>query len=216
MTSRVRIRQLALAVVLVVASNRMAGAQATETRGYGEAYAQSAFGNVTSQSYGFEAGVQVWEKLQVFVDVGQVRNVASDALSANAQVIAATLTSLQGANASYTVKQPVVFFGAGVRYPFALEQSKIHPYVLFGGGAARVKNDVTFTLGGTGSIDQFVTLGSDLSGSETKPMFTFGGGAQWPAYQRLVVDFQFRYGRIFTDGEGTNVSRAGIGLGFTF
>jgi hypothetical protein len=61
-----------------------------------------------------------------------------------------------------------------------------------------------------------VVLGADLSGSYTKPMATVGLGVMWPAWQRLVLDFQYRYGRIFADGQGINVSRAGLGFGVRF
>jgi hypothetical protein len=32
----------------------------------------------------------------------------------------------------------------------------------------------------------------------------------------LIVDLQYRYGRVFTSGGGLNVHRAGIGLGVRF
>ena len=47
-------------------------------------------------------------------------------------------------------------------------------------------------------------------------MLTLGGGVAWPLWQRVVVDFQYRYGRIFTEDQGTNVNRAGVGLGVRF
>jgi opacity protein-like surface antigen len=61
-----------------------------------------------------------------------------------------------------------------------------------------------------------VQLGSDLSGSFTKPMLVLGGGALWLAWQRLVVDFQYRYGRIYADDGGINLNRAGVGIGVRF
>ena len=95
----------------------------------------------------------------------------------------------------------------------------LRPYVLGGGGVASVKQDVAFTVGGTdvtSNLPQLgVTLGSDLSGTFTKPMVVAGGGVMWP-WQRLVVDLQYRYGRIFADDGGINVSRAGVGIGFRF
>ena len=89
-----------------------------------------------------------------------------------------------------------------------------------GGGMAQVKKDVSFSINGsdvTSTLPQLgVVLGTDLSGSETKPMLTLGGGAVWPVWQRLIVDFQFRYGRVFTEDEGLNLSRAGVGIGVRF
>ena len=85
---------------------------------------------------------------------------------------------------------------------------------------AQVKKDVSFSVNGTdvtATLPQLgVVLGTDLSGTETKPMVTFGGGVVWPAWQNLIVDFQYRFGRVFTEDEGLNVSRAGIGIGVRF
>ena len=187
-------------------------------KGYVEAVAQSAFGNVTSQSFGVELGVAIKPALQVFVDVGHARDTAPSSLGTAAQGIAGWLSQTQS-NVTFSGKQPVTFGLAGVRYRFG-SSPKVEPYVLAGGGIAQVKKDVSFSINGsdvTSTIERFgVVLGTDLSGSETKPMMTIGVGAVWPAWQRVIVDFQFRYGRLFTEDEGLNVSRAGIGLGVRF
>ena len=191
---------------------------AAEAQGYVEGIAQATFGNVTSQSYGAEVGFTIWQTMQLFGQFGHMGNVATEGISQNAQLIAGALATLQPAPVTYSVKQPVTFYGGGVRYPVVVNDSKVRPYALGGFGAARVKNDVTFQLAGTdatNAISQYVTLGTDLSGTVTKPMLTLGGGVAWPAWERLVVDFQYRYDRIFTEG-GFNVSRAGLGLGITF
>ena len=89
-----------------------------------------------------------------------------------------------------------------------------------GFGLARVTSDVTFTLGGTeapaNTLAPFVTLGSDLSGTSTRPMLTLGAGATWPAWQSLIVDFQYRWGRIFAEDAGITTNRAGVGVGVRF
>jgi opacity protein-like surface antigen len=194
-------------------------ARADEDHGYVVAVGQSAFGNVTSQSYGVEAGGTVWKDLQIFGEVGNVRNVATAEISAAAQLIAGALAQVQTTAVGYSVKQPVTFFGGGVRYAARLDQSPLRPYVLGGYGVARVKNDVAFQLGGadaTSTLSQYVTIGSDLSGEVTKPMLTLGGGVVWPAWQSLIVDFGYRFGRIFTDPKAITVNRAGIGIGVRF
>ena len=187
--------------------------------GYVEAVAQSAVGNVTSQSYGAELGFTVYQNLQVFVEGGQTRNVATAAFSAAAQNFAAGL-SLTQANVGFSVKEPVTFGAAGVRYVIPVAGSKVQPYVLAGAGIAKVKQDATFTVGGTdvtASLSQFnAVLGSDLSGSFNKPIIVFGGGVTYPVWQQLIVDFQFRFGRILAEDEGINVSRVGIGIGVRF
>jgi opacity protein-like surface antigen len=221
---RTHILAVAAIAVLAGASNvraqaRPAAPATTEEHGYIEVVGQSAFGNVTSQSYGVEVGGNVAKNVQVFGELGNIRNVATPEISLAAQTIAAALTLVQPAAVTFSVKQPVLFFGGGVKYLIAIEQSKVRPYVLGGFGVARVKNDVAFQLAGTdatSSLAQYVTIGSDLSGEVTKPMLTLGGGVVWPAWQRLILDFNFRYGRIFTETQATTVSRAGLGIGVSF
>src|SRR5262249_32176248 len=155
-------------------------------------------------------------QFKIFVDAGQVRDASTSTLGAGAQQIAGFLSQTQS-SVAYRVKQPVTFGLAGVRYGVASGVGRLEPYVLGGGGIARVKRDVSFTIASrdvTSTLDQFgVTLGTDLSGSETKPMLTLGGGVAWPAWQYLVIDVQYRYGRVFTSDQGINVNRAGVGLG---
>jgi opacity protein-like surface antigen len=97
----------------------------------------------------------------------------------------------------------------------------IRPYALAGFGIAEVTQDVTFLVNGsdvTGSLNtQYgVQLGTDLSGSFTKPMFTMGAGATWSGWQRLVIDLQYRFGRILAEDEGININRLGVGVGVRF
>ena len=121
--------------------------------GYVEGVLQSAFGNVTSQSFGAEVGVTVIPNLQAFGEFGKVRDVATTGIGSAAQLIAGFLSQTQ-TGVSFSVKEPVTF--------------------------------------------------------------AVGGGAMWPVWQRLVVDVQFRFGRILAEDGGINVSRAGIGVGVRF
>jgi opacity protein-like surface antigen len=187
--------------------------------GYVEGVAQAAFSNVQSQSYGAEAGYTVATGVQVFVEAGRIRDAATSDLGVNALTISGALTQAQSNSVSYTVKEPVTFGVAGVKYLIQVS-SKAQPYVLGGIGVAKYTKNVRFLVGGTdvtGSLAQYgVVLGSDLSGSFTKAMLSLGGGVAWPVTQTLVVDFQYRFGRIFADNQGINVSRAGIGVGVRF
>ena len=206
----------AVAVCHLIVAGGAAAAQ-TPSRGYAEVVAQSAFGNVTSQSFGAEVGVRIAPALHVFAEVGRTRDTSPAALGQRAQLIAGFLAQTHS-GVAFTVKQPATFGVAGLRYGKVV--GRVEPYVLGGGGVARVRKDVTFSASGadvTSTLSQLgVTLGTDLSGSETKTMITAGGGVAWNAWQRLVFDLQFRYGRIMTSDEGLNVSRAGIGVGFRF
>jgi opacity protein-like surface antigen len=189
------------------------------SKGYIEAVAQSAFGNVTSQSFGAEIGVTIAPHLQVFLDAGQVRDASPSGLGANAQLMAGFLSQAQS-NVTFRVKQPVAFGLAGVRYGFPLPAGRLEPYVLGGGGVARVTRDVSFAVAGTDVTSKLqqlgVTLGTDLSGSETRPMLTIGGGVMCPAWQHVIIDLQYRYGRVFASDQGFTINRAGVGIGVRF
>ncbi len=216
-------RTWAATLVVWMAGSGLAAAQgaraADSFHGYVEAVAQSAFGNVTSQSYGGELGVAVAPAVKAFLDIGQVRDTSPSTLGPSAQAIAAFLTRTQG-SVAFQARQPVTFGLAGIRYTLPLSTSHVELYVLGGGGIARVRRDVTFSVGGsdvTANLAQYgVVLGSDLAGSETDGMLTVGGGVAWPVWQRVVVDFQYRYGRVFAEGQGITVNRAGAGLGVRF
>jgi opacity protein-like surface antigen len=187
---------------------------------YVEGIAQSAFSNVTSQSYGAEAGFTIATGLQVFVEAGRIRDAATSDLGLNAQIIAGALNQSQNGLFSYLVKEPVSFGVAGLKYLIPVASTNLKPYVVGGFGVARYTKDVRFLVGGTdvtGNLAQYgVVLGSDLSGAFTRPMLSLGLGVAWPIRQPLFVDFQYRYGRIFADNQGINVNRVGIGVGVRF
>jgi len=188
------------------------------SRGYVEGVAQSAFGNVTSQSFGGEVGITILPSVSVFLEAGRVNDVTTAQLGAAAQTIGGALALTQ-ATAAYHVKEPTTFGVLGAKYVVPTT-GKLRPYVMAGGGIAHVSQNATFLVGGTDVTSTLatygVTLGSDLSGSFTKPMMVVGGGAMYPAWQSLVIDIQYRYGRVFADGGGINVSRIGVGVGVRF
>ena len=212
---------VALAAVMLaltgVASAQTPASTSAQDQGYVEGVIQSAFGNVTSQSYGAEFGFTVKRNIQVFGEVGKVHDVATASVGAAAQSIAGFLSQTQ-ANVAYQVRQPVTFGVAGLKFIVPTE-GKLRPYVLAGGGVANVTQDVSFSVGGADVTNNLpslgVALGTDLSGSFTKPMLVVGAGAMWP-WQRLVIDLQYRFGRVFAEDEGINVNRAGIGIGVRF
>jgi hypothetical protein len=217
-------RSVVVVTMGMLALASVAGAQTRASasdadRGYIEGVIQSAFGNVTSQSYGAELGVTIRPNLQVFVEGGTTRDAATPEIGAAAQTIAGYLAQTQ-ANVAFRVKEPVTFGVAGLKI-IVPTSGPVRPYVLGGGGVANVKQDVAFTVGGadvTSNLSsQFgVTLGTDLSGTFTKPMVVGGAGAMWMPAARLILDLQFRFGRIFAEDGGINVSRAGIGVGVRF
>ncbi len=212
------------AVVAWIALGGLAHAQSQgpPSRGYVEAVGQSSFGSVTSQSFGGEIGIAIGSQLQVLAEGGKTRDVSTTALSSAAQKIAGALAQV-AANTGYSVKEPVTFVDAGLRFSFYPSGTgRLDPYVLAAFGAATVKQDVKYTVGGndvTGVLSQdpySIVLGSDLSGSFTKPLLVVGGGVAYPVWKQLVLDFQLRYGRVFASDQSISIGRAGLGVGVRF
>jgi opacity protein-like surface antigen len=210
-------KRTVLAVLAWTALGGVAFAQsptaADDAKGYAEVVAQSAFGNVTSQSFGGEVGFAIRPGLQVYVEGGYVRDTTPSSLSASAQAIAGDISAKAG-GASYSVKQPVTFGIAGLKYLLPVDQSRFSPYLMVGGGAARVEKDVTFTVA-SGQVSDYVTIGNDLAGSETKGMISAGVGVDWAVGKNFIVDLQYRFGHVFTT-DGLNINRAGAGFGVRF
>jgi opacity protein-like surface antigen len=207
-------------VAAILAWMALAGAARAQSlsRGYVEGIAQSTFGGVTSQGYGAEFGVNISPNIQVFGEFMRVNDTSTSTLTSSAQLIANALAQTQP-NVGYHAEQPATFGAGGVRFLFATNSS-LEPYVLIGGGVAKVDKNVSYTINGsdvTSNLSQYgVVLGSDLSGSETKAMLDLGAGVAWPIWQNLVLVFQYRYGRVFLSDEGLNINRAGVGVGFRF
>jgi len=203
----------------ILALSGVASAQPAEATGYIAGVAQSAFGNVTSQSFGVEGGWFYTPRLAVFVELGGMRDTAPSTIGPAAQSIASYLGIVQSQPVGYSVKQPAAFGAVGARYTLA-DRGRFHPYALLAVGAARVTRDVAFTIGSTdvtATLDNYgVTLGTDLAGSTTKPMLTLGGGVAWMPRGEWQFDAGYRLSRISTDPTGTSVSRLGVGIGYRF
>ena len=122
-----------LSITVIVVSMALAGtaraqssASTTSDTGYAEFFAQSAFGNVTSQAYGGEVGFTLTPQLQVFGEFGWVRDTAPASLAANAQKIASGIAAAAG-NTTYSAKQPVTFGVGGVKFRVPIENSRVAP-----------------------------------------------------------------------------------------
>jgi opacity protein-like surface antigen len=213
-------RLFVIVILSTLAGAGIARAQSTDaSKGYVEAVAQSSFGTVTSQSYGGEFGVTVRPNLQIFVEAGQTRNAATAAFTTAAQQIQGFL-SQDNSGVGLLAKKPITFGAAGLRFLIPLSNPSLVPYVLAAGGVARIKQDVTFSINGTdvtANLAQYgVVLGTDLSGTETTGLAEIGAGLAWSPWRQLVIDFQYRYARIFASDQGINLNRAGVGIGVRF
>ncbi len=177
----------------------------TPDKGYIEVVGQSATGNVTSQSFGVEAGVTIRPRLHVFVEAGRTNDVSPQALGTAAQRIAGSLAQTLS-SVAFTVKEPATFVAAGIRYSLLPPgDSRIQPYVMGGYGLARLQKNVRFSVGGTDVTDNlqqapyYVTLGTDLTGSSSSGMLVAGGGVAVPVLSHLLFDLQFRLGHILRE-----------------
>jgi opacity protein-like surface antigen len=109
-----------------------------------EGVAQSAFGNVTSQSFGGAIGVTILPNAEVFFEGGRVNDVATAPIGAAAQTIGGYLSQTQ-ANVTYNVKEPVTFGVLGAKYVVPMT-GRVLPYVL--GGRRRQGVTERFLHGG--------------------------------------------------------------------
>ena len=86
----------------------------------------------------------------------------------------------------------------GIRFNVTPPSPKVHPYVVFGVGAANATTEVTFTNASGTVIDPGFPLGGDLSGSNWKTPLVFGGGITFPFAKNYFVDVGYRFGGILS------------------
>jgi opacity protein-like surface antigen len=200
-------------------------------RGYVELTGAATLGHKSSSSIGGEAGYSLTDALQLFLEGGRMANVATTDVDARAMTIGNAITPVP---ASVSTAQRAAYFDIGVKYRLSEHfkgrpnwlSSRWRPYGLLGVGAASVKTTTNFSIGGTdvtGQLDQYgVQLGNDLSGTVTKAFLTVGLGTNATLGQRYLLDFSYRYGRVFprtsqiADDKGINTQRLQAGIGIRF
>lgn len=216
-----RLSMLVLMLVLAAATSAQAQTPSPESRFYADFTAAATLGHKSSGSFGVEAGGQVMNRLDVFIETGHMKNVGTSDLDARAATIA------NAVGASFSTAYKVNYFDAGVRYRPMTPPWPVQPYGLFSVGFAKVDAQTSLSVNGTTVPPESlgVQFGNDLDGSVTKAFIVIGGGALWtiPAYQqRLFLDFGYRYGRILArtsqiqNDTGINTQRIQIGVGIKF
>lgn len=167
-------------------------------------YGGPTLGHKSAGFVAFEFGWKLTDKIDVFAEGGHMGNVGTSALDANAATIAGFLNAsglVPGASVGSTGIK-VNHFDAGIRFNVTppARWPKLHPYVVLGIGAAKATTEVTFTNGSGTVIDPSgtVTLGGDLSGSNTKTILIFGGGIVYPFAKNYFADFGYRFGGILS------------------
>jgi opacity protein-like surface antigen len=216
------------ATILVLAGMLVLGAAAAEaqtplTKDAGR-YAEFTFGatagHTTGALVGGEFGWPLNLTWDVFFEAGRMFNTKPASMDSSAGVIADYLIAVAG-SASYEAKQPATYLDGGVRYKFP-PTGRFDPYIEGALGGAHVARNVTFIVNGASQssqqlLDNYgVQLGTDLSGTETKPILTFGVGSRFRISNSLFGDVSYRYGRIFLAEAGLNTNRLQFGVGLKF
>jgi len=159
-------------------------------------------GNKSAGFVAIEIGWRLTDKVDLFVEGGHMGNVGTSALEANAGVIATFLNSsglIPGAAVGSTGIK-VNHADVGIRFNVTPPSPKIHPYVVLGVGFSRTTTEVTFVNGSGTVVDpsNVVSLGGDLSGSNTKTLLVFGGGVVYPFAKNYFADIGYRFGGILS------------------
>ncbi len=160
-------------------------------------------GHKSDKSVGVEAGMVVAEHLEGFLEGGHIGNAATSDFETRGQKIANAL----GANLSSVEK--VNYFDVGVRYLVPV-MSSVHPYVAVGVGIAHVATETNLTIGGAPVGSDAVSLGTDLSGTFTRPLIMFGVGANITFARRFFGDLSYRYGRVSGESDASEVVLAAV------
>jgi opacity protein-like surface antigen len=210
-----------VAVALCAAAEAQAqtSSSSAESRGYADLTAAATFGHKSSGSIGGEAGWRIRDDLDVFAELGRMKNVGTQALDDRAALIANAV----GATFSAAYKVTYVDFGVRYRWPPTTRQN-LTPYAMVGFGVARVTSDTVLSVNGVATPPESFgfSFGNDLSGTVSKGLFTLGFGVTRPFGSRYLLDGSYRYGRVFArSGEiegdtGINTNRLQIGVGVRF
>jgi opacity protein-like surface antigen len=197
-------------LALTLASAAVASAQTPATAGSTPYYAEFDFaatlGHKSDIAVGGEFGFRLSPDIDVFVEGGHIGNAATSKMEEDADRIAAAV----GATANTISK--IDYFDAGLRYHWPASRT-VDPYVALGFGIAHVKNETTLSQNA-----DLVQFGTDLNGSEIRPILMIGGGATVALARKYFLDLSYRFGAVFLgDDSGVNkTQRAQIGIGIRF
>ena len=173
--------------------------------------------NVTTFGGG-EIGVHVYRGLDVIAEGGWSKDAVTRRRTDATAAIVPLLQKASGKDAAASVKAPMNYGMAGLRYVFSVNNS-IHPYVLATVGRAAIEYQPTFSVAGadvTNSLSTYgITLGSDLVNKEVQTAYG-GGFGVWYTRGMIFVDASVRILSIKTASQPTNLSRAHIGIGVRF
>jgi len=207
-------KRFARVVPILLALTLSASAAATAqpaargaTKSYAEFDVAATLGHKSDVSIGGEYGFHLSPDFDVFVEGGHIGNAATSQMDDDAARIAANV----GATANTISK--ITFVDAGLRYHWPASVN-VDPYVALGAGLAHVKNETTLSAN-----SDLVQFGTDLNGTENRPIIMLGGGATVGFAKRYFVDLSYRFGAVLATGDASSVNktqRAQVGIGIKF
>lgn len=189
-------------------------------KGYIQGMVGAAHTEETDTAY---AGLGAWrlnDRLDIFGEVGRMRNAIGPDLSARLAAVEAQIRASNTAQFGSTF--PVEFearvpswYGFGglrMRGPAA---GKLSTYVEGGAGTARLDPQVHLTINGE-SLDSEAAALTGLGEGRQQLEFVAGGGGGVAVHVwRVRIEGGYRYMRFFGDAK-TNINRVHVGAGWTF
>jgi opacity protein-like surface antigen len=203
-------RVVPILLALTLCASAVATAQPAArgaTKSYAEFDVAATLGHKSDVSIGGEYGFHLSPDFDVFVEGGHIGNAATSQMDDDAARIAANV----GATANTISK--ITFVDAGLRYHWPASVN-VDPYVALGAGLAHVKNETTLSAN-----SDLVQFGTDLNGTENRPIIMLGGGATVGFAKRYFVDLSYRFGAVLATGDASSVNktqRAQVGIGIKF
>jgi opacity protein-like surface antigen len=138
---------------------------------------------------GGEAAVRLLRLVDVVFAATRFSDIATDDLVNGATTVATAAR----ATAQTTQRARMFEAGARLRVPTG---SFAQPYVIIGGGSARVSTATTFSRGGvTDPAALGIQLGRDLDGVATRRTLWIGGGVDLSLGRHIAIDAGVRYSR---------------------
>ena len=203
-------RVVPILLALTLCASAVATAQPAArgaTKSYAEFDVAATLGHKSDVSIGGEYGFHLSPDFDVFVEGGHIGNAATSQMDDDAGRIAANV----GATANTISK--ITFVDAGLRYHWPASVN-VDPYVALGAGLAHVKNETTLSAN-----SDLVQFGTDLNGTENRPIIMLGGGATVGFAKRYFLDLSYRFGAVLATGDASSVNktqRAQVGIGIKF
>jgi len=202
-----RVVPILLALTLCASAVATAQTATGATTSYAEFDFAATLGHKSDTSIGGEYGFHLSPDFDVFVEGGHIGNAATSQMDDDAALIAANV----GATATSISK--ITFVDAGLRYHWPASVN-VDPYVALGVGLAHVKNETTLSAN-----SDLVQFGSDLNGTQNRPIIMIGGGATVGFAKRYFLDLSYGFGAVLATGDASSVNktqRAQVGIGIKF